>query len=115
MNITIKPALYATILALFIIATGCQEQQSPTTDKRARLVGNQNLQLKKQLREKDREIQRQKDLVIKCQAATETQQQQQDRSGEGMIRIVKMFVEKEAQVKQLEAQVKQLEAQLQSK
>ena len=97
MNITVKPALYAIILALFIVATGCQEQQSPTTDRRAKLVGNQNLQLKKQLQEKDREIQRQKDMVAECQAAMEKQQQQHERSGEGMIKIMKSLMEKQQQ------------------
>ncbi len=97
MNITVKPALYAIILALFIVATGCQEQQSPTTDKRARLVANQNLQLKKQLQEKDREIQRQKDLVTECQATMEAQQQQHERAAIGMVGIMKSLMEKQQQ------------------
>ena len=109
MKITIKLALYAIILAIFVIAIGCQEQQSPTTDKRARLVANQNLQLKKQLQEKDREIQRQKDLVIECENSMEAQQQQHGRAAEGTIRMMRSLVEKEAQVKQLEAQLKSLQ------
>ncbi|MCK5565952.1 MAG: hypothetical protein KAJ07_11955 [Planctomycetes bacterium] len=110
MNITIKPALYAIILVFFIVTTGCQEQQSPKTDKRARLVANQNLQLKKQLHEKDREIQRQKDLVIECKDAMQAQQQQHERGAEGMLRIMQSLVEKEKQVQQLEAQIEELQS-----
>lgn len=111
MKISIKPVVFTVILALFIISTGCQEQQSSMTDKKAMLVGNQNLQLKKQLQQKDVEIQRQKDLVIECQDEMLTQQKQHEQSADGMLKIMQLLVESEAKVQQLEAELATLKDQ----
>ena len=110
MNIKTKLVFFTIILAILISAE-CQEQQTPTTDRRAKLVGNQNLQLKKQLKQKDVEIQRQKNLVIKCQQEMEAQQETYNQSAEGMIGIMKTLVERETQIQMLKAEIATLKGQ----
>ena len=100
------------ILPCFVLVTGCEEQQSTIKDKRVRLVANQNLELKKQLQEKDKEIERQKGLVADCQAEKEKQMQAHSRSAEGMFSIMKSVSEQANQIKQLTAENEQLKAKI---
>ena len=61
---------FALLLVSFAFTSGCQESDLKQ-DRRARLVGNQNLALKKQLNECNDEIQRQKDLLEQSKNETE--------------------------------------------
>ncbi|MBN1457408.1 MAG: hypothetical protein JW912_06125 [Sedimentisphaerales bacterium] len=105
-------AIIAVILPSFVLVTGCEEQQSTIKDKRVRLIANQNLELKKQLQEKDREIDRQKELVADCQAAKEQQKQTYDRSTEGLFQIVRSVSQQTEQIKQLTDENEQLKAEI---
>ncbi len=46
-----------TLMIVIFMAAGCQESTSQS-DRRTQLIGHENLQLKKQLQQKDREIER---------------------------------------------------------
>jgi len=104
-------AIIAVIVPCLVFVTGCEEQQ-PIKDKRVRLVANQNLELKKQLLEKDAEIERQKGLVADCQNAKEEQKLAHDRSAEGMLNIMKSISQQATQVEQLTAENEQLKAKI---
>jgi len=103
--------IIAVTASCLIFVTGCEEQQT-IKDKQARLVANQNLGLKKQLQEKDAEIERQKGLVVDCQAAIEEQKKAHEKSAEGVIDIIKSVSEQSAQIEQLTAENKQLKAKI---
>ncbi len=60
---TIVPSvLFWAVLTVSILISGCEESNL-TSQRRARLVGDENLKLKKQLELCNQEIQKQKDLV----------------------------------------------------
>ncbi len=48
------------------VLLGCQEQNETDIVKKARLTGQENIELKKLIKEKDREIQNQKKLLAEC-------------------------------------------------
>ncbi len=54
------------VLAGLMLGTGCQES-GRKTDRRAQLVGQENLQLKKQIQEKEQEIERLKKEIENLQ------------------------------------------------
>ena len=99
------------IATCLVFVTGCDEQQT-IRDKQVRLVANQNLGLKKQLQEKDAEIERQKGLVVDCQTAKEEQNLAHERSAEGMINIMKSISQQATQIEQLTAENEQLKARI---
>ncbi len=60
------PAKMAFVLAIGFVVTmliaGCEEEQQLPNTKKSRLIGAENIQLKKELKQRDREIERQKQL-----------------------------------------------------
>ena len=73
----IKKSQDRTLMILGLgLLVGCQEQNESDLVKKARLVGQDNIELKKQLKLKDQEIQEQKDLVEQCRQEIATGQQQ---------------------------------------
>lgn len=70
--------LWILLIAFCFAAAGCQESASQS-GRRAQLVGNENIQLKKQIQEKDREIERLHNEIkaMEQQAASYAEQQGQ--------------------------------------
>ena len=99
-------ALVAAMAVLLV--AGCQESESSQI-QRARLVGNENIQLKKQLAAKDAEIaQLKKDIEqLKADQAAETM-----KAGETNIQIMRIVAETEQQKAKLQAENTQLKAEL---
>ena len=62
MKTIVPSALFWAVLTVSILISGCEESNL-TSQRRARLVGDENLKLKKQLKLCNQEIQKQKDLV----------------------------------------------------
>lgn len=95
------------VMALLLLA-GCQESESSQI-QRARLVGNENLHLKKQLAAKDAEIEQlKKDIeTIKAEKDAETQ-----KFGETNIRIMQIVAETENRNQTLSQENQQLKAEL---
>ena len=56
------------VVVLAVFFAGCTEKASSgAADSRAMLVANKNIELKLQLKEKDKEIAKQKKLLAECQ------------------------------------------------
>ncbi|MHC4553119.1 MAG: hypothetical protein ACYSUT_10215 [Planctomycetota bacterium] len=98
--------------AMAVMLCGCQESSSSGSSadiQRARLVGNENIQLKKQLAAKDAEIEQlKKDIEqIKAEKADAIQQ-----SGETNIKVMKIVLESETRNTALKAENAKLKAEL---
>ncbi len=66
---------------------GCQENRR-STDRRAQLVGQENLQLKKQIQEKDREIERLKKEIQSLHEQAEKDSQLQGQTYTKLMEII---------------------------
>ena len=88
---------------------GCQEESQSSQIQRARLVGRENLQLKKEIEAKDAEIAKLKqafeDLrIAKDQAAAQ--------AGDANLKILQLLAENEKQTEQLRLENEALKAEL---
>jgi len=109
------PAAILTLVTCLVVFTcvGCQEQVSSSDNKQVRLVANQNLELKEQLKEKDQEIQRQKDLVIECEKKNEQLQAQAGMAAESFVEMIQGATKAlQEENNTLKERVKELESQL---
>ena len=76
-----RSALFLSFTALTVLAfvAGCEQQNTVSIDpanvKQARLVAAENIKLQKQLKECQREIEKQKSLLEKCRAEIEEEKQ----------------------------------------
>lgn len=96
--------------AMAVMLCGCQESESESAQiRRARLVGNENLQLKKDLAAKDAEIKQLKKEIEKIEAEKAEQIQ---KSGDANIKIMKIVLESEQKNAALQAENKTLKAEL---
>ena len=75
---TISLLVLCLAIGICITLLGCGKNTDSTSIKRAKLVGNENIELKKQLTLKDKEIQKQKDLL------TQREQQFADFAASGL-------------------------------
>ena len=91
-----------------LLLTGCQESESGQI-QRARLVGRENLQLKKQIEAKDAEIAQLKKDLQDLQAAKDQASQQ---AGNTNFRVMQIVAETEKQKEQLQIENKALKAEL---
>lgn len=82
--------MFAALLGLSFLA-GCQESEASQI-RRARIVANENIQLKKQLEEKDQEIEELKKEIerVELEAAEEVQQ-----AGDTSIKSMRLLLESE--------------------
>ncbi|MCK5173040.1 MAG: hypothetical protein KAR47_06585 [Planctomycetes bacterium] len=62
----IPTACLLIVLIGVAITAGCEEKVQIVSDRHARLVGDENLQLRKQLNAKDREVEQLNDRLEKC-------------------------------------------------
>ena len=100
----------ATVLLLFgtgavISLSGCREESGDMSLRRARLVGNENIELKKQLKLRDEEIEHQKQLVVQCR---KERAKDKKLSGDNAVKLLKHLSESGKQVTALRAENKQL-------
>lgn len=87
---------------------GCQESESDII-KRAKLVGNENIQLKQQLAEKDKEIQALKDEMAQKEADFAKKEQE---FGDATIKTLQMVLESEKRNETLMTEIETLKEQL---
>jgi len=99
------------LLGIFTLALGCEESKTEKLTgidaRRAKLVGNENLRLRKQIDTLKDQIQEQKDLVIQCekqQAINNTQ------SGELHSRLLQTFVDYEKNISLLQQENAELKS-----
>ncbi len=117
-NIAIAVVLLVLGAGAVITLSGCREESGDTTLRRARLVGNENIELKKEIKLRDKEIERQKQLVEQGRA---DRAKDKDLTGNNMIKMLKHLSESSKQVNaltaenaQLKEKIKELEAKLAS-
>ena len=60
MKMILTAATLMAVITTGLLNTGCEDEIVITSDRQARLVGNENLQLRKQLKARDQEV---KDLT----------------------------------------------------
>ena len=118
-NVAITTVLLFLGTATLISLSGCREESDSMSIRKARLVGNENIGLKKELKLRDKEIERQKQLVVQCQT---DRAKDSDLAGENTIKMLKHLSETSKQVtaltaenKQFKEKIKELEAKLASK
>lgn len=100
--LTVMIAMAAILLA------GCQESESNMIRK-ARLVGSENIQLKKQLAEKDKEIQGLKDEIARLE---KEKAREHEEFGNTTIKTLQIMAETQAQYDILAAENKKLKEEL---
>ena len=66
---------------------GCQEQNESDIVKKARLVGQENIELKKQVKKQDQAIQEQKDLLEQCRQEVIKGQEESTDTGAKLLEI----------------------------
>ena len=93
-----KSTQTALILAVSIVAimltTGCAEQNLSST-KKTRLIASDNIQLKKQLQQCNKEIEKQKKLLDECLQAKKSLQQDSQKDIENLVANIFEGVAKE--------------------
>jgi len=93
-----------TVLA----CTGCQESESIQI-RRARVVANENIQLKKQLAEKDEQIEALKKDIEKIQLEAA---QELENAGEANLKVLKLLLQSETANKALQTEIEKLKAEI---
>jgi hypothetical protein len=116
-NIAVSLLILALAVGLCTSVSGCREESLNV--KKAKLVGNENLRLKKELQLKDKEIQQQKDLLAEKDAEIARVREQ---SGDSALKVMKHLADGNktiadltAENEQLKEKIKQLEAELAEK
>lgn len=113
-NVAIATVLLFLGTATVISLSGCRQESGNMSLRKARLVGNENIELKKQLKLRDAEIERQKQLVVQCRT---DRAKDKELSGETTFKLLKHLATSEKQVSalaaengQLKEKIKELEA-----
>ncbi len=117
-NVAIATVLLFLGTTTVIGLSGCREESGDMSLRKARLVGNENIELKKQLKKqlklRDAEIERQKQLVVQCRTE---RAKDQELNGNNTLKLLKHLSESEKQIKafmaenaQLKEKIKELEA-----
>lgn len=104
-NVAIAAVLLFLGTAAVITLSGCREESGNMSLRKARLVGNENIELKKQLKLRDKEIERQKQLVVQCR---EDWTKDKNLTGDNTIKLLKHLSESSMQVEALKAENTQL-------
>jgi hypothetical protein len=79
-----------TIVLLILglgLLVGCQEQNESEIIKKARLVGQDNIELKKQIHKQEQAFQEQKDLLEQCRQEVVKSQEEATDTGVKMLEI----------------------------
>jgi uncharacterized phage infection (PIP) family protein YhgE len=89
---------------------GCQEQNESDIVKKARLVGQENIELKKQIKKQDQAVQEQKDLLEQCRQEVAAGQQQ---SADTSSKMLGMIAASNKETEDLRAENEKLKARIQ--
>lgn len=96
---TVQKGSWILWVLVGLVLGGCQES-GRKTDRRAQLVGQENLQLKKQLQAKDREIER---LQKEIESLGEQAQKNEELQGQTYRKLMEMIAEITAQLEACKA------------
>ncbi len=110
MKYAISTAAIITVLVIAVFAhTGCREQSNQALVRQARITGNENIELKEQIKTCRQEIEKQKGLLLQYQQDSGKARQT---AGENSLRLLKMLAKDSEQTDELIAANKRLKAQL---
>ena len=124
MKTTCKILIWAFVLVFLIFLIGCQEeqqqQQQPQetmSPQQTRLVAAENIQLKKDIADRDAEIERQKMLLTKCEEEKEKLNKSLNQKSQGLMEALMATMDKDAQNirienEELKKQIEELKKQL---
>ena len=115
-----KVVLVVGIVFVIMLVAGCEEQNISNTKsntKKSRLVAAENGQLKKQLEQRDREIEKQKGLLNKCLKEKKVLEEQSQQNAQVLVdELFKSFGEENTKLRKenekLKARVQQLEKEI---
>lgn len=99
--------MFMAILGILLLA-GCQESESSQI-RRARLVANENLQLKQNLKEKDKQIE---ELKTQIETLEVEKAKVIEQSGEASIKTLRMLLESEKRAEAIVIENRKLEEEL---
>ena len=104
MKAKVTTVLLLSIFAIIILTSGCEEN-SAGNNKKARLVGNQNLQLRKQLAA---EIKKHQAALADCEARVEKQILANQQLGDNTLKVLKDFADRSKKNDELTLENQQL-------
>lgn len=107
-NSLIPAMILAALLTNLPFITSCKESDN-ADNRRARLVANENLELKKQLELKEKEIQKQKRLLAQSE---EDRAKETEQVGDSLIKLMQQLVTIGEENEQLKVKIKELEEKL---
>ena len=99
--------IVVSVLGVLLLA-GCQESDASQI-RRARVIGNENLQLKQELQEKDEQI---AELTAQIEALEVEKAEVIEKSGEMSIKTMRMLLESEKRAEAIVIENRKLEAEL---
>ena len=104
-NLLIPAMVLAVLLVNLPFITSCEESGN-TDNRRARLVANENIKLKKQLELKNLEIQKQKRLLAQSK---EDRIKEAEQVSDSIVKLMQQLVTIGEENQQLKAKIKELE------
>ena len=104
-NSLIPAMVLAALLTNLPFITSCEESDN-ADNRRAKLVANENLELKKQLEQKNLEIQKQKRLLAQSE---EDRAKETEQVGDSLIKLMQQLVAIGKENEQLKVKIKELE------
>jgi predicted RNase H-like nuclease (RuvC/YqgF family) len=95
-----QSALFIGIAGVCLLLAGCQESASRSSDRRAQLVGHENIQLKKQIEARDKEIRRLEDEILKMQ---DQARQESEKQGDTYTKLMEIIADLNKQIEECKA------------
>ena len=111
-----KTFVLAAGTVVIMLIAGCEKENAPDT-KRSRLIATENIRLKKELEQRDKEIKKQEKLLEKCLQERDTwkakaQQNIQEQVDSVLTVVMEKNVELRKENEGLKAQIEKLKAEL---
>ncbi|MBA7712785.1 hypothetical protein ES703_121775 [subsurface metagenome] len=111
-----KTFVLAAGTVVIMLIAGCEKENAPDT-KRSRLIATENIRLKKELEQRDKEIKKQEKLLEKCLQERDTwKAKAQQNIQEQVDSILTVVMEKNKELREenegLKVQIKELKAEL---
>jgi hypothetical protein len=111
MKIITSSALLLTALAVLTLIPGCEEQ-GLRSERKTRLVGDENLRLKKQLELRDREIQKLEEVIAGYEKEEQKRADAEEDTGNLALKLLKDVSVASKKIEKLSAENLQLKAKI---
>lgn len=111
-----KTFVLAAGTVVIMLIAGCEKENAPDT-KRSRLIATENIRLKKELEQRDKEIKKQEKLLEKCLQERDTwkakaQQNIQEQVDKVLAGVMEEYTKLRKENEGLKAQIEKLKAEL---